>query len=92
VYFHAALQVYKIINKISLPYYNLHDAFSFAVDFIGHSGRNLHNYLFPCRDKVNYGKQSLTYRDRDRDTAIWKTLSSARYGAKTLKEFMNPVL
>ena len=36
--FHTALQVFKIVKKISPPY--LHDTFAFAVDFTGRSGRN----------------------------------------------------
>ena len=34
--FHTAVQVYKIVNKISPPY--LHGCVSFAVDVTGHPG------------------------------------------------------
>ena len=57
--FHTAVQVYKIVNKVSSPY--LHGYFSFAVDVTGHPGRNVHR-LFILRVKTNYGKRSLAYR------------------------------
>ena len=80
--FHIAVQVYKIVNKISPPY--LHECFSFAVDVTGHPGRNVHRLFIP-RVKTNYGKQSLAYRG----AVIWYRLSiaSASHGAKTLKVF-----
>jgi len=78
--FHTAVQVYKIVNKVSSPY--LHGYFSFAVDVTGHPGRNVHR-LFILRVKTNYGKRSLAYMG----AVIWNRLSSAIHSAKTLKEF-----
>jgi len=47
--FHTALQVFKIVNRISPPY--LHEIFSFAVDV---TGRNQHG-LFVPRVNTDYG-------------------------------------
>ena len=80
--FYAAVQVYKIKDKISPPYW--HDTFSFAVVVIDHSCRHVHRLLnFVSRVKTNYGKQSTIYRG----TVIWNKFLSVLYGAKTLKEF-----
>ena len=43
--FHTALQVFKIVKKISAPY--LHDTFTFAVNVTGRSGRNQHRLFVP---------------------------------------------
>ena len=78
--FHTALQVYKIVKKISPPH--LHDIFSFAVDFTGHFGRNQHK-LFVPRVRTNYGKRSLAYKG----TTNWNRLPPALYGATTVTAF-----
>ena len=78
--FHTAVQVFKILNKISPPY--LHGIFSYAVDVTGRSGRNLHRLFVPSV-RTNYGKQSLAYRG----TAIWNRLPKALYSAKTVNGF-----
>ena len=75
-----ALQVFKIVNKISPPY--LHEVFSFAVDVTGRSGRNVHRLYVPSV-RTNFGKRLLVYRG----TAIWNRLPPALYGAKTVSEF-----
>ena len=54
--FHTALEIFRIVNKISPPY--LHGIFSYAVDVTGHSGRSAHR-LFAPSVRTNYGKQSL---------------------------------
>ena len=41
--FHTALQVFKIVNRISPPY--LHGVFSFAVDVTGRSSRNVYTQV-----------------------------------------------
>ena len=48
--FHTALQVLKIVNKISPPY--LHNIFLFAVDITGCSGRNQQR-LFVSKVRTN---------------------------------------
>ena len=78
--FHTAVQVFKILNKISPPY--LRGIFSYAVDVTGRSGRNLHRLFVPSV-RTNYGKQSLAYRG----TAIWNRLPKALYSAKTVNGF-----
>ena len=78
--FHTALQVFKIVNRISPPY--LHGVFSFAVDVTGRSSRNVHRLYVPSV-RTNFGKRSLAYRG----TAIWNRLPPALYGAKTVSEF-----
>ena len=78
--FHTALEVFRIVNKISPPY--LHGIFSYAVDVTGQSGRSVHR-LFAPSVRTNYGKQSLAFRG----TATWNSLPKALYGAKTVNEF-----
>ena len=58
--FHTALQVFKIVNRISPPY--LHGVFSFAVDVTGRSSRNVHRLYVPSV-RTNFGKRkrSLAY-------------------------------
>ena len=77
---HTALQVFKIVNRISPPY--LHGVFSFAVDVTGRSSRNIHGLYVPSV-RTNFGKLSLAYRG----TAIWNRLPPALYSAKTVSEF-----
>jgi len=79
--FHTALQVFKIVKKISPPY--LHDTFSFAVDVSGRSGRNQHS-LFVPGVKTNNGKWSLAYRAQPFETDY---ISPALYSAKTVIAF-----
>ena len=81
----TAVQVFKILNKISPPY--LHGIFSYVVDVTGRSGRNLHRLFVPSV-RTNYGKQSLAYRG----TAIWNRLPKAQYSAKTVNGFKNIIL
>ena len=76
--FHTALQVFKIVNRISPPY--LHGVFLFAVDVTGRSSRNVHRLYVPSV-RTNFGKWSLAFRG----TAIWNRLPPALYGAKTVR-------
>ena len=78
--FHTALQVFKIVKKISPP--NLHDIFTFTVDVTSYSDRNQHR-LFVPRVRTNYGKWSLAYRA----TTIWNRLPPAVYSARTVTAF-----
>ena len=70
--FHTALQVFKIVNKISPPY--LHNIFSFAVDITG-----CKDYLFLELELI----MVLAYRG----AAIWNRLPSALYSAKSVPIF-----
>ena len=77
--YHTAVQVFKIIRKITPPY--LHDTFSYAVDVICHIGRNPHRFYVPSI-RTNYGRKSLWYQS----TVIWNNLSLGINTAKSLTE------
>ena len=68
--FHTAIQVYKILKRLSPSY--LLSTFRSALSVIGHAGRNVHHLYVPAV-RLNYGKRSLYYRG----TTIWNSLPTS---------------
>ena len=78
--YHVAVQVYRILHKLSSPY--LCDTFHYTVDVTSYTGRNPHR-LFVPRVRTNLGKGSLYFRG----TQIWNSLNPLLYVTGKLEHF-----
>ena len=78
--YHAAVQVYRVLHKLSPPY--LYDSFHYAIDITSRTARNAHR-LFVPRVRTNIAKDSFYFRG----TQIWNSLNPTLYAARTLDNF-----
>ena len=77
--FHAAVQVYKMLHKLSPSYLN--GTFNYAVDITLRTGRNIYR-LFVPRVWTTLAKHSFYYQG----TQIWNLLNPVLYIARKLKQ------
>ena len=78
--FHIAIQVYKILKRLSPSY--LLSTFKSALSVTGRAGRNVHRLYVPAV-RLNYGKRSLYYRG----TTIWNSLPTSITEMNSLNSF-----
>ena len=78
--FHIAIQVYKILKRLSPSY--LLSTFRSALSITGRAGRNVHRLYVPAV-RLNYGKRSLYYRG----TTIWNSLPTSITEMNSLNSF-----
>ena len=71
--YHAAVQVYRVLHKLSPPYLN------YAIDITSRTARNAHR-LFVPRVRTNIAKSSFYFRG----TQIWNSLNPTLHAARTL--------
>ena len=79
--FHAVIQVYRVLHKLSPSY--LHDTFRYAVDITSHTGRRNLYRLFVPRVRTTLAKHSFYFRG----TQIWNSLNPILYATRKLEQF-----
>ena len=78
--YHAVIQVYRVLHKLSPSYLNA--TFHYATDITLRTGRNLYR-LFVPRVRTTLAKHSFYFRG----TQIWNSLNPTLYTARKLEQF-----
>ena len=78
--YHAAIQVYRVLHKLSPSYLNA--TFYYAVDITSCTGWNLY-HLFVPRVRTTLAKHSFYFRG----TQIWNSLNPTLYTTRKLEQF-----
>ena len=79
-WYHAAIQVYRVLHKLSPSYLNA--TFHYAVDITSRTGQNLY-CLFVPRVRTTLAKHSFYFRG----TQIWNPLNPTLYTTRKLEQF-----
>ena len=80
--YHAAIQVYRVLHKLSPSYLNATFHYAAAVDITLHTSRNLY-HLFVPRVRTTLAKHSFYFRG----TQIWNSLNPTLYTTRKLEQF-----